>query len=207
MRKLLWSIAAMILILSVYNCSSDSDQDYYNSGMQNISDGNISEAVTNFKALLDEFPESRLAAKSYFELGKLHITEKNYDEALMSFENVINKFPDSSYAPSAMYEIGRLYHGRAIKNLSPAKSLQKGVEYYKKVFDEYPESPEAPNALFMAGFLLANELNDLETARSYYQLFIEKFPQSDLYDDAKSELDNLGKSPEEILNSKKEPVN
>ena len=54
----------------------------------------------------------------------------------------------------------------------------------------------------MAGFILANELNDLSGAKETYELFIQKFPEGSLVDDAKVELENLGKTPEEILMNK-----
>ena len=51
----------------------------------------------------------------------------------------------------------------------------------------------------MAGFILANDLEDLDEAKSTYELYLEKYPNGQLADDARVELENLGKSPEEIL--------
>lgn len=141
--------------------------------------------------------------QEYYDSALKNLEDENFTEALMDFENLINDFPESKFAPASMYEIGRLYHGRALKHLSSEESLRKGVDYYKKVFDIYPDSKEAPNSLFMAAFILANELNDLTTAKGFYEIFVDKYPNSELYDDAKSELINLGKTPEEILNSKR----
>ena len=166
MRKILLPFIVICLVITLVNCSSKNDQEYYDSALKNLE-------------------------------------EENFADALMDFENLISDFPESKFAPASMYEIGRLYHGRALKNLNSEESLRKGVDFYKKVFDTYPDSKEAPNSLFMAAFILANELNDLTTAKGFYEIFVDKYPDSELYDDAKSELDNLGKSPEEILNSKK----
>ena len=54
----------------------------------------------------------------------------------------------------------------------------------------------------MAGFILANDLKDFENAKQTYNLYLEKFPNGQLADDARVELENLGKSPEEILKEK-----
>ncbi len=54
----------------------------------------------------------------------------------------------------------------------------------------------------MSGFILANELQDYEAARKSYELYLSKFPNGELADDAKVELANLGKTPEEILKDK-----
>ena len=54
----------------------------------------------------------------------------------------------------------------------------------------------------MAGFILANELKEFKEAGKMYNLYIQKYPNGELADDAKIELQNLGKSPEEILSHK-----
>ncbi len=57
----------------------------------------------------------------------------------------------------------------------------------------------------MAGFILANDLQDFDAAKETYELYIEKYPDGQLADDAKIELENLGKTPEEILLEKIHP--
>jgi TolA-binding protein len=86
-----------------------------------------------------------------------------------------------------------------LKNLGEKEPLVKSVRVYKSIFEKYPSHDEAENSLFMAGFILANDLNDLDAAKSTYELYLEKYPNGQLADDARVELENLGKSPEEIL--------
>ena len=50
----------------------------------------------------------------------------------------------------------------------------------------------------MLGFIYANSLENLEEAKKYYSLFIEKYPNHDLADDAQYELNNLGKDINEL---------
>lgn len=140
--------------------------------------------------------------KDLFESGMTLITEKKYDEAIVMFDNLLEENNQSELAPKALFESAKLYQGQVIKNLSGRQSLLKSVELYKKIFDNYPSSAEAENSLFMAGFILANELNDLEAAKKNYELYIERYPEGQLADDAKVELQNLGKTPEEILMEK-----
>jgi TolA-binding protein len=51
----------------------------------------------------------------------------------------------------------------------------------------------------MLGFIYANELNNYEKAKIYYQKFLERYPNSELAISAKFELENLGRKPEEII--------
>ena len=53
--------------------------------------------------------------------------------------------------------------------------------------------------MFSTGFIYANNLNQVDSARAAYTLFLEKYPQSELAASAKGELENLGRTPEEII--------
>lgn len=75
----------------------------------------------------------------------------------------------------------------------------KTIELFDRVITEYPEFEKAPQALFLKAFTYENYLNDLEEARASYELFLLKYPDHSFANDAQVSLDNLGKSPEEII--------
>ncbi|GIV45488.1 MAG: hypothetical protein KatS3mg036_0306 [Ignavibacterium sp.] len=54
----------------------------------------------------------------------------------------------------------------------------------------------------MAGFICAENLKDYKRAEYYYKKFLKAYPDHELASSVKVELDNLGKSPEEILKEK-----
>jgi len=66
-------------------------------------------------------------------------------------------------------------------------------KYFQKILDEYPEGEFSSKALFMVGFVNANYLKNYDKAQQYYSKFLQKYPDHDLADDAKYELENLGK--------------
>lgn len=66
-------------------------------------------------------------------------------------------------------------------------------KYFQKILDEYPEGEFSSKALFMVGFVNANYLKNFDKAQQYYSNFLQKYPNHDLADDAKYELENLGK--------------
>jgi hypothetical protein len=51
----------------------------------------------------------------------------------------------------------------------------------------------------MAGFINANELKNFDEATSLYKQFLMEYPNNELASSAQAELDNMGLSPEEIL--------
>lgn len=148
------------------------------------------------------FDCSSTSDKEYFDSANQKIKEGNYTEALVDFETLVKEYPESGYAAKSLFEIGKMYHGKIIKNLSGVESLRKAIFYYREVYMKYGKEPEAPNALFMIAFLQANELQELDSAKISYELFIEKFPYHELIASAKAEVQNLGVPPEEFLKNK-----
>lgn len=140
--------------------------------------------------------------KDLFDSASAKAKTKNYSEALKDYQKVIDEYPSGDKAAESLFAVAAIYHMFQIPNISKEESLKKAVEYYQKLYDQFPEKEKAAKALFMAAFIKANELNQLESARSSYQTFVEKFPNHELASQAKIELENLGKTPEEMLNNR-----
>lgn len=140
--------------------------------------------------------------KEFFDSAKSNIIKENYSEAVTELQDLVDEYPDGEYAPKAFLEMGKIYHSKLIKSMNEQQSLNKAVEYYTRVYSNFPKSDDAPNALFMVGFIQANELNEIESAKNIYTKFLEKYPENELAPSAKAELENLGKSPEEIIKEK-----
>lgn len=127
---------------------------------------------------------------------------KNYSEALKDYQEIINDYSGSDKAAESIFSVAAMYHMYQIPNISKEESLKNAVEFYQKLYQQFPKDERAPKALFMSGFILANELGNTDAARLAYQEFLNKFPKHELAVPARTELDNLGKTPEEILQEK-----
>jgi tetratricopeptide (TPR) repeat protein len=79
------------------------------------------------------------------------------------------------------------------------RTFDKTLYLYDWIIDKYPKFEKAPMALFLKGFILENELNNIDMARDIYRQFIQNYPSHEMADDVQFLLDNLGKSNEEIL--------
>ncbi|MDP4117153.1 MAG: tetratricopeptide repeat protein, partial [Bacteroidota bacterium] len=79
---------------------------------------------------------------------------------------------------------------------------EKSVTYYKQIAEKYPKYGKAPDALFSAGFILANDLKKYEDATAAYNKLVKDYPNSNWTPQAKEELDNMGLTPEQILDKK-----
>jgi len=83
--------------------------------------------------------------------------------------------------------------------LRSLRKFNEAVGVYSKISKDFPDYEKAPHSLFLEGFSYENDLNDLDKAKVRYQDFIEKYPKHELADDVQFSLDNLGKSPEDII--------
>lgn len=75
---------------------------------------------------------------------------------------------------------------------------KESIQNFKSLIEEYPEGENTPNTMFMIGFINANHLENLEEAKKYYNMFMEKYPDHELVSSAKYELETLGKDINEL---------
>jgi outer membrane protein assembly factor BamD (BamD/ComL family) len=66
------------------------------------------------------------------------------------------------------------------------------IAYYRALVTDHPASPLAPQAQFMAGFVLADELQEYEGAREELEKMISQYPDDELVASARWMLENMG---------------
>ena len=88
---------------------------------------------------------------------------------------------------------------RAAEVASALGNPRRAAALYERIHTQYPTFHRAPESLFMLAFTYDEYLNDLTTARRYYEEFLENYPENGFADDTEVLLRNLGKSDAEIL--------
>jgi tol-pal system protein YbgF len=93
------------------------------------------QAIPEFQAFIQRFPDSEYAPNAHYWLGQLLFNKGNYAEAKGPFERVVNFYPDSNKRSDAIYKLGSI----ALKtnNKLDAKVL------FERVISEYPGSTAA----------------------------------------------------------------
>ena len=120
----------------------------------------------------------------------------NADSTIQMCQAILTEYPEGKNAPAAMFMLAETYNGK--------KDFRAAVNYYSAFVKKYPDLNSTPLAMFFIGFIYNNNLQMFDSARFAYQNFISKFPDHNLVPSAKFEIDNLGKSPDEIIGMKKE---
>lgn len=140
--------------------------------------------------------------KEMYDSAKKNLDEGEYNESLQGFEKLAAENPESKFAAKGLLECARLYHNSIIPEVDRQASLSKAIGYYKRVFNNFPQDSTAELSLFLTGFIFSNDLGQMDSARTYYELFMKKYPKSQYINSVKLELDNLGLTPDEILEKK-----
>ena len=117
--------------------------------------------------------------------------QKKKREAIEHLMHLVEKFPRNEKASKGQFMLGQIY-------MSEQNDFKTAIQEFRKVVDNYKGSKEEADAQFMIGYNYANNLNDLKSAEIAYKIFLEKFQTHELAPSVKFELENLGKSIDEI---------
>ena len=142
-------------------------QAYYNAG-----EG--FEAITTFRRLLREYPDSDWVEEAQYNLGYLYFQNQNYQEAIGEYQKLIRDYPRDPLAAKAQYGIGDA--------LFNAGNMEESVEAYRTVLERYPNSPFSSDAA--AGIQIALiALGDEERASEIIETFASDSSSGDLADE------------------------
>jgi len=140
--------------------------------------------------------------KELFDSASVKYNTNDFAGAVSDYEKILTEYPNSQFAEDSYFAAAGIYQMNKVPGLSKEESAKKAVEYFQKYYKQFPNSERTPKALFLIGFIQANDLRELESAGNVYREFLEKYPRHELAASVKLELDNLGKSPEEIIEQK-----
>ncbi len=110
---------------------------------------------------------------------------------MSAYKNFSSKYPDDSLSPEYLYTAARLAIG-----------LNRGdqaVTMYESVIHTYTRYKKIPECYFMEAYAFENTLGNIGKAEELYKEFLAKYPDHELANDARTAINFLGKSPEEIV--------
>jgi TolA-binding protein len=162
-----------------------------NSATESYSSKQYQDAITNYKKILDTYPNSRYSKEALVNISKSYYLNENYSEAVYYYEKSISdksmdgetldikkifadsylNLGDSSYDAKEFSKAGQYY--------------QKSVTYFEEILQKYPETNDAfiakykiPEYLFKTADCLKNEKN-WEGSSAILEKIIDKYPESD----------------------------
>ena len=124
-------------------------------------------AKASFMKAIDEYPKY---TDAHYQIARLFEAEGNNDEALKYFGNVVKIDPNAYSMEDKFKAAGDAYLAD--------KEYRKAVSAYLLLFRIYPDRYGADEAAYTAGFLLADELDELQEGLKVLQEAIAHFPDS-----------------------------
>jgi len=127
----------------------------------------------------------------YENKDQLEFDKSKAETLVKAYNNYANALPTDSLSPTYLFKSAEV--------LRSLRKFNEAVGIYQKIGDNYPNYEKAPHSLFLLGFSYENDLGALKEAEKCYKDFLGKYPSHELADDVQFSLNNLGKSPEEII--------
>jgi len=115
------------------------------------------------------------------------------NELVQAYVSFAEKHKDSPDAPDYLYKAADL-------SLNINKS-KESLDLYNRIIYQYPDFKKAPECLFLVGYIYENYFQNYGKAKEIYESFMLKYPTHDFADDAAISIENMGKSPEELIRS------
>ncbi len=101
--------------------------------------GHYDLALSEFQQVVDDFPESSLAAEAYFYIGECYDQQGNLKEAARALTTLIERHGTSRQVPAALFKLGKV--------MVKAGHPHKAKAYWSKLIKDFRGSPEAKLAV------------------------------------------------------------
>lgn len=111
-------------------------------------------------------------------------------EGMTKFQDYAGYFPDDAKSPD--------YLLKASDYALLLNQPEKSIKILQQIIDKYPNYNKMETVMFSKADHLDFNMRDTTAAKIAYQEFIDKYPQSDLVDDAQSRIENIALSLEEL---------
>ncbi len=133
----------------------------------------------------------KAAEDELFSADNGFVDKEKAIELVDMYVDYTDKYPEDSMAVEYLFKGAEF-----CLNLGEGK---RAILLYDRVITEYPDFRKVPECFFLKGYVYENFLGDLNSAKAIYLKFIELYPDNEFADDAEVSIQNLGKSPEELI--------
>lgn len=130
--------------------------------------------------------EKELTSDPLFYSNKVK-TEKLYN----NYIDFVNNYPSDTATPNYLFNAANIKMNTNNPDIS--------IKHFEELMKKYPEHKLAASSLFLLGFVYENYKHDLVKAKEMYSQFLTKYPNHPLTPSAQGSIDNLGKTPEQLI--------
>ncbi len=129
--------------------------------------------------------------KQLYQNSKGIVEQKEATTMIDLYQDYANSFPKDSLSPQYLFRAAdislNVFHSDAT------------IRLFDRIMKDYPNFEGTPQLLFLKAFTYDYYMHKTDSASVYYHAFLDKYPQHPFAQDAQISLEQLGKSPEEVI--------
>ena len=154
---------------------------------------NYESALSTYKRFLKAYPSSKLASKAQLQIADILLIQGRWNASFDAYQTLITRYPDTPEFEGAvarqvliansyldMKKVMVLGYGVPVPGIT---GIEKAAKMYETILKNAPYSIYAPITQFNLG-LAFERGRKIKEARESYQKVLDKYPNSDVCDDA-----------------------
>lgn len=130
-------------------------------------------------------PPPGMSARQLYEAANRDRSGGQLDLALQGYQQYLQYYGTTELAPNAQFYIGQIHYDRG--------EFPQALAAFDRVLEGYSDNNKTPDALYMKGMTLLRSNQRNEAAREFLNV-IQKYPQSEVAEKARSQRKQLGLS-------------
>ncbi len=168
---------------------SSEEAEYFAAANDLYESGQTNSALAAYRNFLKTYPASSLASKAQYRVAELLDAQGNSNRAFDAYQTLISRYPDTPEFEQAVAQqviIANQYlQGKRMDFLGipVLPGGERAQQMYEAILKNAPYSKYAPIAQFNLGLSLERQ-KLVPAARQAYQTVLDKYPNSDVADDA-----------------------
>ncbi|MGE5431201.1 MAG: outer membrane protein assembly factor BamD [Syntrophomonadaceae bacterium] len=149
MKKL---FVLVILSVALWGCSSTVNttnmnaDEHLNYAMKLFNDGDYPESISEFQAILLQFPGSSVTDQAQYYLAESHFKREEYILAAYEYSRLIKDIPASKLVPQAQFMLAESYYRLSPNYQLDQRYTNKSIEEFQAFIDFFPTDQRVPEA-------------------------------------------------------------
>lgn len=196
MKPINLALALILSFIFIYcsgskDLSSLSPEERFNIAKQKFDKKDYLEAINDFESIIIQFSGTGIIDDAQYYLAYSYFKRGEFIKAAYEFSKLIRDFPASEYVKDAQFMLAESYFELSPHYTLDQRFTEKAIEEYQAFIDFFPNDPrvkEAEAKIKQLNDKLARKIfetaeqyrrmNYTKSALIYYDLLLEKYPDS-----------------------------
>ena len=167
-----------------------------------------------YDRVLNDYPDNHYYVKTLYAEGSYYLTEGNQTKADSLFQIIYDNYPDTEVYTEAARQLGKLSTDSETDPAYPVfldaeqkyfdSKIDSAIAGYLSIYRDYSSSPLAPKALLAAGYIVENDLHNIDSAAVIYEKLKKDYPDSPYFREIGIKLNFYETSSEKELSKEEQ---